>query len=163
MHELFRALQVEQMVASLTVLVVETDRTLRQALSSWLVALEGIELAGTAESDAQGIVLARERQPDVVLLDVALATGPEASSAGSLDWRYPGSRILILSASGQDPLVLDALQQGAAGFLVWEDATPASLLEALRTICRGEAVLTPRIAGLILDQISRTEVDGAER
>lgn len=102
-----------------------------------------IEVVGEADADADVPALVCAGKPDVVMLDVRLRAADGASATHHLLRTVPDPpRVLVLTAFGNDRDVYDALQAGAAGFLL-KRAGPAEVVHAVRTVAAGEAVLFP--------------------
>ncbi|HHU09951.1 MAG TPA: response regulator transcription factor [Intrasporangiaceae bacterium] len=124
----------------------------------WLGALErdlsaaGLSVVATAADGPATVRRAKATRPDVLVLDLNLPDlrGDEVCRAlGDLP-----TRILILSASGEQADVLAAIKAGATGYLV-KSAHPEEIVEAVRATARGEAVFTPGLAGLVLGEFTR--------
>ncbi|GGL22652.1 response regulator transcription factor [Phycicoccus endophyticus] len=124
----------------------------------WLAALErdlvsrGVAVVGTASDGPSAVRRTRAVRPDVLVLDLNLPgmRGDEVCRAlGDLP-----TRVLILSASGEQQDVLAAIKAGATGYLV-KSAAPEEILEAVLATGRGEAVFTPGLAGLVLGEYRR--------
>ena len=124
----------------------------------WLTALErdltgnGLTVVATASDGPATVRRARATRPDVLVLDLNLPgmRGDEVCRAiGDLP-----TRVLILSASGEQHDVLAAIKAGATGYLV-KSASAAEIVDAVRATARGEAVFTPGLAGLVLGEFRR--------
>jgi DNA-binding NarL/FixJ family response regulator len=124
----------------------------------WLSALErdlagnGLTVVATAGDGPATVRRARATRPDVLVLDLNLPgmRGDEVCRAlGDLP-----TRVLILSASGEQHDVLAAIKAGATGYLV-KSASSAEIVDAVRATARGEAVFTPGLAGLVLGEFRR--------
>ncbi|MFF5227970.1 response regulator [Dactylosporangium sp. NPDC000521] len=100
---------------------------------------------------AQALRVARAARPDVVVLDLQLTDLSGVEVIGGLLDALPEVRILMLSASGEQRDVLDALKAGATGYLV-KSAGRQEFLEAVRRTAEGEAVFTAGLAGLVLGE-----------
>ena len=124
----------------------------------WLSALErdlterGLTVVATATDGPSTVRRARATRPDVLVLDLNLPgmRGDEVCRAlGDLP-----TRVLILSASGEQHDVLAAIKAGATGYLV-KSASAQEIVDAVRATARGEAVFTPGLAGLVLGEFRR--------
>jgi len=114
----------------------------------------GYEVVATASDGAQALRVFGAARPDVVVLDLQLPdmTGVEVTSA--LRAVDPAVRVLVLSASGEQQDVLDAVKAGAAGYLL-KSAARQELLDAVRRTAEGDAVFTPGLAALVLGEFRR--------
>ncbi|MBC6462559.1 response regulator transcription factor [Actinomadura sp. HBU206391] len=113
-----------------------------------------LELVGEAADGAEAIRAARELHPDVVLMDVRMPNvdGIEATAAICRDTR---AKVLVLTTFDLDEYVYDALRAGASGFLL-KDMRRAELIEAVRVVAAGEALLAPTVTRrLIADVVGR--------
>jgi DNA-binding NarL/FixJ family response regulator len=93
-------------------------------------------------------------RPDVVVLDLQLPDMPGVEVTHGILATCPQSRVLILSASGEQQDVLDAVKAGAAGYIV-KSASRAEFLDAVRRTAAGDAVFSPGLAGLVLGEFRR--------
>lgn len=114
----------------------------------------GFEVVATASDGEQAIARFRATRPQVVVLDLQIPppTGVEVTATVLQD--DPGSRVLILSASGEQDDVLQAVKAGATGYLV-KSASKAELIDAVRRVAAGDSVFTPGLAGLVLGEFRR--------
>lgn len=124
----------------ITVLVADDQALVRAGLSGIIGTAPDLETVGEAGDGAQAVALARELKPDVVLMDIRMP-GMDGLSATR---QITGSRVLVLTTFDLDEYVYAALRGGASGFLL-KDTPPAELLDAIRVIARGDALLSPSI------------------
>ncbi|KOX35177.1 response regulator receiver protein [Saccharothrix sp. NRRL B-16348] len=138
---------------SVSVMVVDDHPLWRDGVARDL-AERGFEVVATAGDAASAVRIARAVRPDVVLMDLNLGetTGVEATTmiTGSL----AGTRVLVLSASGEHSDVLEAVKAGASGYLV-KSASAEELVEAVNRTAAGDAVFTAGLAGLVLGEYRR--------
>ncbi|MFD7655905.1 response regulator [Actinosynnema sp. NPDC059797] len=138
---------------SVSVMVVDDHPMWRDGVARDL-AERGFEVVATAGDAASAVRIARAVRPDVVLMDLNLggSTGVEATTliTGSLS----GTRVLVLSASGEHSDVLEAVKAGASGYLV-KSASAEELVDAVSRTAAGDAVFTPGLAGLVLGEYRR--------
>ncbi|HEX2041211.1 MAG TPA: response regulator transcription factor [Acidimicrobiales bacterium] len=115
-----------------------------------------LELVGQATDGEQAVQLARERRPDVFLMDVRmpLLDGIEATRRITTGPDTSGVRVLILTTFDLDEYVFSALRAGASGFLL-KDVGPEALLDAVRVVAAGDALLAPRVTRRLIEQYSR--------
>jgi DNA-binding NarL/FixJ family response regulator len=129
------------------VLVVDDQAMVRAGFAALLDAQPDIEVVGQAADGAEGVRLAAETLPDVVLMDVRMPVldGIDATKAMlAPDRPKPLPKVVVLTTFDVDDYVLDALRAGASGFLL-KDALPADLVEAVRVVARGDALLAPSV------------------
>jgi DNA-binding NarL/FixJ family response regulator len=133
------------------VLVADDHPLWRDAVASDL-AEAGMSVVASAEDGPAAVRRATATRPDVLVLDLNLPglRGHEVCRAlGSLP-----TRVLVLSASGEQQDVLEAVKAGATGYLV-KSASREQIIEAVRATARGEAVFTPGLAGLVLGEFRK--------
>jgi DNA-binding NarL/FixJ family response regulator len=134
----------------LRVLVVDDHPIWRDGLAAKL-AERNFTLAGTAGDGAQALRLVRATRPHVVLLDLHLPDMSGVEVTARLLAADATIRVLILSASGEQQNVLDAMTAGATGYLV-KSARLEEVAAAIRAAAAGETVFTPGLAGLVLGE-----------
>ena len=120
-----------------------------------------LEVVGEAVTGAEAVELARRTRADVVLIDIRMPEmdGIEATSRISADDDLAGVRVLILTTFEIDENVLRALRAGASGFLS-KGVEPADLLEGIRTVARGESLLSPRATQALITQFLEQPAPG---
>src|SRR4249920_1794532 len=121
---------------------------------------DSLEIVGEAGTVAEAIVLIRELDPEVVLLDVHLADGGEGVIAGVAPER-PGVKFLALSVSDAAEDVISVIRAGARGY-VTKTISSAELADAIERVAEGDAVFSPRLAGFVLDAFAAGERVGGD-
>ena len=146
---------------SIRVLIADDQALVRSGFRMILEAREDLEVVGEAENGAQAIELAREREPDVVLMDVRMPVLDGVEATRRLLEAGSEARVIILTTFDLDEYVFEALRAGASGFLL-KDVQPAQLVEAIRVVASGEALLAPSITRRLLDRFAAS-FDASER
>jgi DNA-binding NarL/FixJ family response regulator len=135
------------------VMVVDDHPMWREGVARDL-AEAGYDVVATTGEGRQAVRIAAATRPDVVVLDLQLPDISGVEVIRGLAETLPGLRVLMLSASGEQQSVLDAVKAGATGYLV-KSAAPQEFLEAVSKTAAGEAVFTPGLAGLVLGEYRR--------
>ena len=120
-----------------------------------LEAEEDIEVVGEAGDGAQAVAEARRLTPDVVLMDVRMPEMDGIEATERIARSGSSARIIILTTHDLDEYVLAALRAGASGFLL-KDVRPADLVESIRVVAGGDALLAPSVTRRLLDRFVAT-------
>ena len=134
----------------LRVVIADDQPLMRAGFKAVLEATGEIEVVAEAADGAEAVAAARRHRPDVVLMDIRMPNldGIEATR------QLPGQRVLILTTFGLDDHIIAALRAGASGFLL-KDAPTEQVLDAVRAVAAGDAVLSPAVTRRLLDQVGR--------
>ena len=141
------------------VLLADDQALIRAGFRVLVDAAEDLQVVGEATDGRQAVDLARSERADVVLMDIRMpgVDGLEATRRISADEDLAGVKVIILTTFESDEYVYQALRAGASGFLV-KDTEPAELIQAVRVVARGDALLSPSVTRrLITDIASRPE------
>ncbi|MGZ4429631.1 MAG: response regulator [Nocardioidaceae bacterium] len=114
----------------------------------------GLDVVATAATGTEALTRAAAVRPGVVVLDLQIPAPNGVEVTARLVADNPGVRVLILSASGEQQDVLEAVKAGATGYLV-KSASREELLAAVRRVAEGDTVFTPGLAGLVLGEYRR--------
>lgn len=136
------------------VLIVDDHPVWRDGVRADLERAEDVTVVGEAADGGDAIDRAREVMPDLVLMDLNLPTVSGAEAIRRIVEESPHVKVLVLSASGAEADVLEAVKAGAAGYLL-KSATAAELLDAVRRVAAGEPVFSPSLAALVLGEFRR--------
>jgi DNA-binding NarL/FixJ family response regulator len=144
---------------TIRLLIVDDQELIRTGLRLFLQTRDDLEVVGEAADGDEAIALAGALRPDVVLMDIRMRRmdGVEATARLMAAGIEPPPRVLVLTTFDLDEYVFGALRAGAAGFLL-KDASRERLVEAIRVVHAGEALLSPSITRrLIEDYATRTD------
>jgi DNA-binding NarL/FixJ family response regulator len=137
------------------VVLADDQALVRAGFVSLLDAQEDIEVVGQADDGEDAIRLAAELSPDVVLMDIRMpgVDGLSATRRIVADERLADVRVVILTTFGLDEYVFDAIRSGASGFLV-KDTEPEELVQAVRVVAGGEALLSPSVTKQLIAEFA---------
>jgi DNA-binding NarL/FixJ family response regulator len=137
------------------VLIADDQALVRGAFTVLVNSASDLTVVGEAANGLEAVALARDRHPDVVLMDVRMPEmdGIEATRT-ILSAEGYGPRVLILTTFELDDYVYDALRAGASGFLL-KDTPPDQLLEAIRIVAAGNALLAPSVTRTLIAEFAQ--------
>jgi DNA-binding NarL/FixJ family response regulator len=137
-------------VSGLRVVIADDQPMMRAGFKAVLEATGNIKVVAEASNGQEAVAAARQHTPDVVLMDIRMPgmDGIEATR------QMPRQRVLILTTFGLDEYIIDALRAGASGFLL-KDAPTQDVVQAVRAVAAGDAVLAPAVTRQLLDQVAR--------
>lgn len=133
----------------IVVLIIDDHPTVRLGLQAILNRFEDIEVSQTAESGEAGLQLYRVRQPDVVLVDLYMPDMDGIETISALKRDFPDSRLIMLTQSEDDEIIVQAVQAGAMGYLV-KTAEVSLIAEAIRAAAAGKRFLSPQAVEAII-------------
>jgi len=146
----------------ITLLVVDDHPVVRDGLSGMFAPDPGFEVVGEAADGAEAVRLAAALRPDVILMDLRMPGTDGVTAIGELTRRGVPSRVLVLTTYDSDSYVVPAIEAGATGYLL-KDAPRDELLRAVRAAARGEAVLSPAVAGRLMNRVRAPEAGPLSR
>jgi two-component system, NarL family, response regulator LiaR len=136
-------------VSRIRVLLADDHPVVREGLATIVSLEEDMEVVGQAGSGQEAVRLAGDGRPDVILMDLQMPDIDGVEAISRIRRLDPAVRILILTIYHDQEHVLAGIKAGAHGYLI-KDATPEQLLQAIRTVYRGEAVLGHAVTATVL-------------
>jgi two-component system, NarL family, response regulator LiaR len=136
------------------VLIIDDHAMVRLGLSIFLKDFDDLELVGSASGGEEGLKLAGQTNPDVVLMDMMMPTMDGVTTTTLLRQMYPDVQVIALTSFGKEQLVKDAMKAGAIGFL-FKDVTADELAQAIRAAVDSQ----PTLSGEALQALMSTSSD----
>ena len=136
------------------VLIADDEALVRAGFRLLVEYADDLEVVGEAATGAQAVNQARALRPDVVLMDIRMPVMDGIEATRVLLERANGPRILIVTTFDDDEHVFAALRSGASGFVL-KDTPPEQLIEAIRIVAAGEALLTPSVTRRLIAEFAR--------
>jgi DNA-binding NarL/FixJ family response regulator len=148
---------------TIRVLLADDQTLVRAGFRALLDSEDDIEVVGEAVDGEDAVALASSTRPDVVLMDIRMPRldGLEATARIVADPDLAATRVLVLTTFELDEYVFGALRAGASGFLL-KDVEPVALLEAVRLIADGQALLAPQVTRRLIEAFVKASPTPAE-
>ncbi|MEV0171742.1 response regulator transcription factor [Streptomyces sp. NPDC050803] len=142
---------------TIRVLLADDQTLVRAAFAMLVESARDMEVVGQAGTGREAVALARSERADLVVMDIRMPDldGIEATRLIAGDEELAGVRVLVLTTYDTDEHIVEALRAGASGFLV-KDTRPAELLDAIRTVAAGEALLSPGPTARLIERFLRS-------
>lgn len=141
---------------SLRVLIVDDHAVVRSGLRAVLEDEDGLEIVGEAASGAEGVAKAQVLRPDVVLMDIRMGEGDDASGIDAcrqIRSELSDTQVIMFTSYGQQESVLSSIMAGATGFLT-KNVGHSKLVEAIRAVGRGASLLDPSVTRDVIDRLA---------
>ena len=146
---------------TIRVVIADDQVLVRSGFTVLLASAPDIEVVGEASNGAEALAEVARTHPDVVLMDVRMPVmdGLEATRRITADPDLSSTRVVILTTFDLDEYVHDALRAGASGFLL-KDTLPVDLLNAVRVVAGGDALISPRITRRLIEEFAKRPEPG---
>lgn len=141
-------------MAKIRILLVDDHTLLRDGIRAILEKDPATEVVGECENGRMGVERARQLQPDIVLMDIAMPQLNGLEATAQILQSNPKTKVIILSMYDYESYIRQALAAGAAGYIL-KDASSQELLDAIHCVQQGEAVLSPAITRLVIEDYLR--------
>lgn len=142
------------------VLLADDHALFREGLAGIINSQPDLKVVGEANDGLEALVKARELKPDLILMDVQMPGMDGVEAARQIKQTLPETIIVMLTVRGEDEILFEALKHGAQGYLL-KEIRSQDLLEMVRGARRGEAALSPTLAGHVLAEFRRMSKYGA--
>jgi DNA-binding NarL/FixJ family response regulator len=149
-------------VVKVRVLLVDDDALVRAGLRMILSTAEDLDLVGEADDGARAVAAVREHRPDVVLMDIRMPQMDGITATAALRRLDPPPQVIVLTTFQADEQVMSALRAGASGFLL-KDTPPADIINAVRVVASGEAMLSPSVTRTLLSHVGDAQTSERRR
>jgi DNA-binding NarL/FixJ family response regulator len=146
-------------VVTIRVLLVDDDALVRAGLRLILSAAEDIDVVAEVDDGKHAAAAVREHRPDVVLMDIRMAQMDGITATSRLRQLEHPPHVVVLTTFQADEQVLAALRAGASGFLV-KDTPPADIINGIRLVASGEAIVSPSVTRTLLDHFADSGAAG---
>jgi DNA-binding NarL/FixJ family response regulator len=143
------------------VLIADDQALVRGGFRMILDAKGDIEVVGEAGDGEEAVALAARERPDVVLMDVRMPGTDGIEATRRIVATGSAARIIVLTTYDADEYVFGALRAGASGFML-KDVRPPELVDAIRVVARGDALLAPSVTRRLLDRFAGTLPEGGD-
>jgi DNA-binding NarL/FixJ family response regulator len=145
---------------TIRVLLCDDQALVRSGFRMILEARPDLEVVGEAEDGLQAVEQAGQTAPDVVLMDVRMPNLDGVEATRRIVESGSAARVIVLTTYDVDEHVHDALRAGASGFLL-KDVQPTQLVDAIRVVAAGDALLAPSVTRRLLDKFAKSLSDEA--
>lgn len=142
------------MVEKIRVILADDHTILRDGIRALLADEADIQLIGEAEDGRAAVRMACELKPDIVIMDIAMPLLNGLEATRQIKRHLPETEVLILSMHDNEEYIRQVLAAGAMGYIL-KDAAARELIEAIKTVRRGEAVLSSAITRLVIEDYLR--------
>jgi DNA-binding NarL/FixJ family response regulator len=143
-------------MADVNVLLVDDDALVRAGLRVILSSAEDLFVVGEVDDGAGAVEAVRTHRPDVVLMDIRMPRIDGITATSALRKLNPAPQVIVMTTFQADQHVVAALRAGASGFLV-KDTPPADIINAVRLVAAGDAVISPSVTRSLLSHFGSTE------
>lgn len=146
------------MADELRVVLVDDHEIVRQGLKALLEAEDDITVIGEAGGGKQAVEVVRSYKPDVVVMDVRMPEGGGVEACREIRDQTPETNVIMLTSFSDDEALFNSIMAGASGFVL-KQIRGGDLVEAIRTVGRGESLLDPGVTERVLERLRKAKFD----
>ena len=143
------------------VLLVDDHALFREGLAAVISSQPNMEIVGNANDGLEAVIKAQELKPDLILMDIQMPTMDGLESTRQIKQILPDTTIVVLTVRDDDVKLFEALKSGAQGYLL-KDIRSHKMVEMLQSAIKGEAAITPSLAGRVLAEFRRMSLHQAD-
>lgn len=147
---------------TIRILIVDDQALFREGLRTLLSVQPDFEIVGEAGNGEEGLKMAVQTRPDVVLMDLRMPVMDGVKTTERIKASLPACRVIVLTTFDDDELVFDGLRAGAIGYLL-KDVSSNKLFDAVRAASRGEYFLLPAITAKVIAEFARIPRSNSNR
>jgi DNA-binding NarL/FixJ family response regulator len=144
------------------VVLVDDHTVVRFGLKAVLSGADDIDGVGEASSGDEAVAMARRLEPDVIVMDITMAGSDGVTATRTITELGLGSRVLTLTMHAEEEYLLEVLQAGSAGYIL-KNAADRNLVEAIRTVARGEMYVQPSAALVLARGLTKKDPNAEDR
>jgi NarL family two-component system response regulator LiaR len=142
------------MTETIRILITDDHAIVREGMQHLIMNRPGMEIVAEASDGAEAVQLARDLQPDVILMDLQMPGMDGIAAITAIKRDDPTARILVLTSFADEKKVFAAIKAGALGYLL-KDSSPLTLLEAIKDVYQGNSSLHPTIARKLIRELNQ--------
>lgn len=143
-------------MSKITILVVDDHQVVRLGLQTLLNVKPDFEVVGQAATAEKAITAVERLRPQVVLMDLRLPGRSGVEACREIKTHWPDTHVIMLTSYADDELVLEAINAGAEGYVL-KRVQGSELIEGIRAVVRGEAILDPAVTAKLMARVRRAE------
>lgn len=145
-------------MSALRVMLVDDHEVVRQGLRALLEGEDGIEVVAEADSGRSAVDVARVHHPDVLIMDVRMPDVGGVEACRQIRAESPGTQVIMLTSYSDDEALFNSIMAGAAGFVL-KQIRGHDLVEAIRTVGRGDSLLDPGVTKRVLERLRKAKFE----
>src|SRR5512135_2152549 len=142
-------------MTSITVLLADDQRLMREGLATLLALADDIEIVGQAADGQEAIDLAKRFKPDVILIDIQMPRVDGIAATQTIHSILPQTKVIMLTTFSDDEYLMAGLRAGAIGYLL-KDMPSEQLAEAIRSAAKGQSPIGPEMARKLVNLVTQT-------